>query len=200
MKGYKVVLFDLGNVLVKLRPSAFTRHLGIDPATAYRKYQGRVLEIVKRYEGGDGTTDQYLEEMSALFEGRYEKTALREGMLKVIGDPIPGMEEMVIEVASRYETGLVSNTNELHFEYCRTNLPALRHFSRFYLSYRMFSLKPSDAYYRGVISDLHVSPEAIIFVDDLEENVLGARKHGMQAIQFTSPEQLKKDFADLALF
>ncbi len=199
MKVYRIVLFDLGNVLVKLRPSAFTRHLGIDPATAYRKYQGRVLDIVKKYEGGGGTTAQYLEEMSALFDGRYEISALREAMLNVIGDPIPGMEEVVKEVASRYETGLVSNTNELHFEYCRENLPALRHFSRFYLSYRMFSLKPSDSYYRGVISDLHVSPDVVVFVDDLEENVLGARKNGMQAIQFTSPEQLKKDFAALAL-
>lgn len=199
MKKHNIVLFDLGNVLVDIRPGAFTRHLGIDPATAYRKYQKRILDIVKKYEGGEGTTDQYLDEMSALFNGRYEASMLREAMLKVIGDPVAGMEELVGTVAAKYEVGLVSNTNELHFEYCRKNLPTLRHFSRFYLSYKMFSLKPSDSYYQDVLADIRVPPDSVVFVDDLEENVLGAKNRGMNGIRFSSPEQLKRDFAAIAL-
>jgi len=67
MNERRVVLFDLGNVLVNIHPAAFTRHLGIDPATAYRKYQKRILGIVKKYEAGLQTTDEYFNEMSDLF-------------------------------------------------------------------------------------------------------------------------------------
>lgn len=199
MKEGKIVLFDLGNVLVSIHPAAFTRHLGIDPATAYRKYQKPILGIVKKYEGGRQTTAEYLEKMAKLFEGRYETALLREAMLKVIGKPVAGMEEIVRAVAARYETGLVSNTNELHFDYCRETLTTLRHFSKFYLSYRLSSLKPSSSYYEAVLKDLRVPPHSVVFVDDLEENVAGATKSGMNGIQFSSPEQLRRDFNALGL-
>ena len=194
-----VVLFDLGNVLVSIHPGAFTRHLGIDPATAYRKYQKRILSIVRKYEGGGGTTEAYLEEMSRLFDGRYEPALIGEAMLKVVGAPIEGMEELVAVIASRYETGLVSNTNELHFNYCLKTLSTLRHFSRFYLSYQLSSLKPSEAYYNAVLSDLQISPSSVVFVDDMEENVVGARKSGMNALQFVSRAQLEEEFRALTI-
>lgn len=199
MRNCTVVLFDLGNVLVTIHPGAFTRHLGIDPPTAYRKYQKRILSIVKKYEEGLWTTDEYLEEMSSIFNGRYEPSVLREAMLRVIGTPVAGMEGLVQSVASKYETGLVSNTNELHFDYCRETLSTLRHFTRFYLSYKLLSLKPSDKYYEAVLADLQVSPHSVIFVDDLEENVLGAKRNGMNGVLFVSCSQLEQDFKALAL-
>jgi len=199
MKKHTVVLFDLGNVLVSIHPAAFTRHLGIDPATAYHKYQKRILDIVRKYEGGQRTTDEYLGEMSALFDGRYGQLLLREAMLKVIGTPVGGMEEIVRSIAAKYETGLVSNTNELHFNYCRDTFSTFRSFSRFYLSYKLRSLKPSDTYYGAVLADLQVLPSSVVFIDDLEENVLGARKSGMNGLRFISREQLEQDFRALAL-
>lgn len=194
-----VILFDLGNVLVSIHPGAFTRHLGIDPATAYRKYQKRILSIVRKYEGGGGTTEEYLGEMSRLFDGRYDLDLIREAMLKVVGTPIEGMEELVSMIASRYETGLVSNTNELHFNYCRDTFSMLRHFSRFYLSYQLSSLKPAETYYNTVLADLKVLPSSVVFVDDIEENVLGARKSGMNALRFVSRRQLEQDFRSLSV-
>jgi len=199
MNERRVVLFDLGNVLVNIHPAAFTRHLGIDPATAYRKYQKRILGIVKKYEAGLQTTDEYFNEMSDLFSGRYNSSLLREAMLKVIGAPVGGMEELVRLVATRYEIGVVSNTNELHFDYCRETFTTLRHFSKFYLSYKLSLLKPSALYYEAVLADLRVLPQSVFFVDDLEENVVGAKKSGMNGIQFVSPGQLEQDFKALAL-
>ncbi len=193
------VLFDLGNVLVSIHPGAFTRHLGIDPTTAYQKYQKKIMSIVRKYEGGQGTTNEYLEEMSRLFEGRYSVTLIREAMLKVVGGPIEGMEQLVRTVASKYEVGLVSNTNELHFDYCRDMLSTLRHFSRFYLSYQLSALKPSESYYAAVLSDLGAPPSSVMFVDDLEENVLGAQKSGMKAFRFVSASQLEQDFRSIKL-
>ena len=34
-----------------------------------------------------------------------------------------------------------------------------------------------------------------MFIDDSEPNIVAARKFGMQAIVFTSPEQLRKDLS-----
>src|SRR3989304_3784658 len=169
MNERRVVLFDLGNVLVNIHPAAFTRHLGIDPATADRKYQKRILGIVKKYEAGLQTTDEYFNEMSDLFSGRYNSSLLREAMLKVIGAPVGGMEELVRLVATRYEIGVVSNTNELHFDYCRETFTPLRHFSKFYLSYKLSSRKPFAFGEAAAHVRARVSPHGAVFVDDLEE-------------------------------
>jgi len=199
MKSPDIVLFDLGNVLVSIHPAAFTRHLGIDATTAYRNYQQPIMKIVRRYEGGQSTTEEYLDAMSKLFEGKYERDVLREAMLRVIGSPVAGMEEVVRSVGAKRATGLVSNTNELHFEYCRGFLPALRHLKRHYLSYVIGSLKPSEEYYRHVLSDLASPPDSVLFIDDLLENVEGARKAGMNAILFSTSERLRAELQALRI-
>jgi putative hydrolase of the HAD superfamily len=44
--------------------------------------------------------------------------------------------------------------------------------------------KPDAAIYRHAAEGLGVRPEEILFVDDREENVAGARAVGMVAIQY----------------
>ena len=49
--------------------------------------------------------------------------------------------------------------------------------------------KPDPAFYLLACERLEVTPEEAVFVDDLPENVTGARAVGMQAVLFTSSEQ-----------
>ena len=199
MKRPAAVLFDLGNVLVSIHPGAFTRHLGIDPETARTRYKEPIIETVRRYELGLMSTAEYLAELSHLFENRYAPEQLREAMLRVIGDPIPGMEKIVSSVASTTPVALVSNTNELHFSLCKKNLPALRFIPQFFLSYAMKASKPDPRYYQIVLERLGVSPDSIVFIDDLEENVEGARTAEMNGILFGGPEELEPELEKLGL-
>jgi len=199
MKRPAAVLFDLGNVLVSIHPAAFTRHLGIDPETARTKFKQPIIETVQRYELGLMSTAEYLGELNRLFDNRYSVDLLTEAMLRVIGQPIPGMENLVSSVASTTPVALVSNTNELHFALCKKNLPALRFIHQFFLSYEMKVSKPDPRYYQIVLERLALPPDSVVFIDDLEENVEGAKAAGMNALLFTNPEELKAELEDLGL-
>lgn len=185
------VLFDLGNVLVSIHPRAFTAHLGIDQDTARKKYRQQIIETVQRYEAGQTATAEYLNELEDLFGGSYTKKELTDAMLKVIGEPIPTMDTLVASVASATHVALVSNTNELHFALCKERLPALARMHEFFLSYKMKTSKPNPLYYEMVLKKLGTSPNSAVFIDDLEENVEGARSAGMNGILFTSPKNLQ---------
>jgi 2-haloacid dehalogenase len=58
-------------------------------------------------------------------------------------------------------------------------------------------MKPDEAYYKAVLQDLQCDPEQIVFIDDLEKNVKGAMRAGMQGVQFKSVRGLEKKLKTL---
>lgn len=44
-----------------------------------------------------------------------------------------------------------------------------------------------------------LQPAATLFIDDLQANVLAARQHGWQAVQFHSPLQLAQELVRLGV-
>ncbi len=196
MKKPRVVLFDLGNVLVHIYPEAFLRTLGLDSPENRARYGPRVVDIVKEYERGRESTEQYLNRLEALLAAdghRFTHDELTGAMLTVIGLPLEGMDELVRRVGERAHLGLLSNTNPLHYHHCLEHLPALRHIPVHFLSYQLLALKPEPAIYQGVIEATGLPAEEMLFIDDIEENVAGARTVGMQGVRFTSPSDLEDE-------
>jgi len=86
-----------------------------------------------------------------------------------------------------------------------TEVPAVKYFHE--QGYDMFDVvvfscteglrKPERRIYEIVLERLGVSPNKAIFIDDKVEYVEGAKKVGINAILFHSPEQVKKEISDL---
>jgi len=54
-------------------------------------------------------------------------------------------------------------------------------------------IKPDPGIYRVALERLAVAPEETLFIDDVEENVVGARAVGMQALRFESAAQAMEE-------
>lgn len=54
-----------------------------------------------------------------------------------------------------------------------------------FFSYKLGLLKPDPEIYLNVCKQIGISPEQSVFIDDLPENIEGAKKVGMQAIRFS---------------
>jgi len=192
MKNVRFALFDLGNVLVHIHPAEFTRTLGITDKPAIELHRDGIVSLVRQYENGDLTTEEYLDGLDRLFDSRYSANELQQAMLAVIGEPIAGMEEVVHHVRAQMPVALVSNTNELHFEYSLKSVPAVRLMSSYFLSYKLQASKPDSSYYAQVLDALGVDPSEVIFIDDLSENVEGASKAGMRGVHFRNVDDLSE--------
>jgi putative hydrolase of the HAD superfamily len=95
---------------------------------------------------------------------------------------------------------LLSNTNELHWSWITERYPeALRHFDRLLVSHECRCEKPDPRIYRMAIEATGLPPEAHLFIDDIEENVQGARAVGMRAHLHTGADSLRELFARLRL-
>lgn len=110
--------------------------------------------------------------------------------------PMPGTIDLVYDLArAGHRLALASNTSPLDINAVRTLYPdVLTPFEdRIFLSYRIGAMKPDRAFYDAVIGGLEVPAAECIFVDDLPQNVSGARQAGMRAIRFEGSQELRAE-------
>ena len=109
---------------------------------------------------------------------------LRPRMLPVLG----GLKQ------AGYRLGILSNTCEYHWEHCRRRYRIVAEgFDVHALSYRIGAMKPDPAIYLAAAKLAGCRPKEIFFVDDLPENVAGARAAGFDAELFTDVRTLVSD-------
>jgi FMN phosphatase YigB (HAD superfamily) len=105
-------------------------------------------------------------------------------------------EKFLQELKQKKRLILLSNTNEIHFEYIEENFPILKQIEERVLSYRVGYMKPDPQIFQLAIEKAGVAPEKIFFADDRIENIEGARRAGIQAVQFKSERQLRQELID----
>ena len=98
--------------------------------------------------------------------------------------------QLLTELSKHYRLFLLSNTNELHWEYgyknafCRNGKDYTMYFERIFLSYRMHLSKPDPAIIQRVLQEASLQPAETLFIDDAETNCLAAASTGMQAAHY----------------
>ena len=190
MKIPRVVLFDLGNVLVQFRPERFWAILGETDTARQLRIGAEMKAMGRGYESGEMTTEEFRSALIRIAGSGHSPEAIDRAFLGVLPEPVPGMEAVIRSTAQKASIALVSNTSPLHFEFCLRTIPSLRHIQRFYLSYHLRALKPDAAFYQAVIAGEQCEPGEMVFIDDLSENIDGARRAGMQGIVFENADKL----------
>lgn len=108
--------------------------------------------------------------------------------------------KLLRKLAGKYAMALLSNTNILHFEKCKTVLGEdMSLFKEVILSFEVHNVKPSREIYLEAISRLKLKPHECVYIDDIEEYVAAAARLGMHGIQFTSAAKLETDLKKLGV-
>lgn len=91
--------------------------------------------------------------------------------------------------AKGYRLFLLSNTIDIHWDYCVEKLfPYQGHnvedyFEKVFLSQRLHLSKPDARIYEEVIRQAAIVPEESLFIDDLQENCIAAENLGIHTFQ-----------------
>jgi len=191
---HKAIVFDLGKVLI---PFDFQRGYealaGCCPYPAAEVRQ-RIKEtrLVTPFETGLIEPRDFVSRLSAALDLKIDYEGFRRAWGSIFyGQLIP--DEVLESLAARYRLLLLSNTNALHFDLIRENYALVRHFHHCVLSYEVRAMKPDARIYREAIARAGCSAEECFFTDDIAQNVEGARREGIDAVLFESPEQLERE-------
>lgn len=104
-------------------------------------------------------------------------------------------EEFVAALRRKYRVVLLSNTNEIHFNWLRETYPILNHFDAYVLSHEVKAMKPDDAIYDAVLKQAAAAAPECFYTDDVDLFVEGAKRHGIDAVQFQGFEKLRDEMA-----
>ena len=58
-------------------------------------------------------------------------------------------------------------------------------FDNIYISANMNAIKPDSEFYNNILKDLNISPDEMLFLDDSERNIVGARECNIKTIHVT---------------
>jgi len=191
----QVIYFDLGKVIIDFDHSRAAQELlKVTPLSL--KEAMAVLsdgELISEYETGRLSSQEHYRKVCRRLqmEVSIEKFGELWGSMFL---PEPLVSESFLQaLKKRYRLMLLSNTNEIHFDFVIRHYPILRVIEERLLSYQAGCMKPEARIFELAIRKAGVAPENIFFTDDRLENIEAAQRAGIQALLFQSETQLKRD-------
>lgn len=184
------LIFDLGGVLIRIEYRQFLEKLGINHSIDEAELLHILTPDVQLYESGNIPTEDFFHRLSHHVHTQYDNSVLHQAWYAILAGEIDGMRNIVEQLSQQTQLFLLSNTNELHFEYARKTFPVLNSFTDYFVSYRIGAMKPSRQIYDHVIRTIGAKPSDMVFIDDTESNIDGARQAGLQGILFQGRELL----------
>ena len=139
------------------------------------------IKDLLEYCKSDVTVEDYYNKYITMVKGRFDKT------FKIINE----LKNKNIKV------GILSNLREMDYLRHKTEVD-FTIFDYLFFSYEIKCLKPNRDIYEYVIKHCECSPGEIYFFDDLEANVDGAKRTGINSFQVTG-DNIDETFYSLNL-
>lgn len=189
--------FDLGGVLLNFSHARMCRQIaqvaGVETELVRHALFDTGLEI--DYERGDIGTAEFYERICQQIERRPPLSQLAVAASDIFEVNVSTCGVLASLWGAGYRLGLLSNTNELHYNFFADGRYSLipKPFETLALSFRIGAVKPEAKIYHAAAELAGVAPAEIFFVDDVLGNVEGARDAGFDAVQYVSTSQLVRD-------
>ncbi len=181
-QAFRVLLFDLGGVLVELdrRPET-TGWFRADLSESENWQQWLTSPFTQAFERGEVTPSEFAARFIAENNlGCTIDSFLNQFSSWVVGF-YPGVFPLLKQLSERYSVGILSNITEVHWPPLQQELLDHGAVTHYFASYQIGLAKPDTTTYTYAARAMDVDPAQILFIDDNILNVEGARAAGLTA-------------------
>lgn len=187
---YKNIVFDMGNVLVMFYPEkTFSKYLEnkeeVDMILNAFYRSGAYRECDRGVRTYEEVINEIAPELPEHLVALLRKLYLENCFGKTEMPVFPEMYDLVKELKENgYKTYLLSNAGFDFYEYS-PGIPAIGLLDGKIISCEHKVLKPEKEIYEILFRTYSLDPSECIFIDDVEENIEGAKQCGMDGIVFS---------------
>lgn len=197
-KKYKVIVFDLGNVLIPFNYEiAFSRLEAIKLGLGehYRAFLKDNYDLHRTFEAGKMDEEEFISKHLEALGGNVD----RDTFCRIYSEIFTVNEDtaaLLPVLRMNYRLMLLSNTNSIHKKFGWEQYDFLKNFEKLFLSHELGFVKPEREIYKAV-TDYTGSPASEhIFIDDISEYAEGAKNCGWDAIQYKGYDDLVKNLSE----
>jgi putative hydrolase of the HAD superfamily len=186
----KNIVFDMGGVILDFNLKK----------TVTQEFAPEYHDVIYEHVFGENSVWKTLDEGIYTFDqvipGILEKLPpeIHEKISAMVTDfydympPFPETYELIKELKEKgYKIYLLSNATPRFFDRF-LDIPAFEYFDGLFISALYKLLKPNREIYEAFCNKFSLDPTECFFIDDLEANIEGAKKYGMQGFQFKAPD------------
>ncbi len=201
---YKNIIFDLGNVLTstekhcldqieKIFGNKFERSKQIVQSQTYK-------DLTKKLHAGFMTIEEFVS--LACFDCKEEFTTLFANHHKYISYLEKGIAILDEVKSKQYKTYILSN---VHKEIWEKGLEDIRSkdllgkFDGIIASFQVNAAKPDSEIYQILLNKYSLKPEECLFIDDKEENIVAAKRLGIDGIVCDDHDKVMQELKRLGV-
>ncbi|MDB5520596.1 MAG: haloacid dehalogenase [Tardiphaga sp.] len=196
------LLFDLGRVVLDVDVTralaCWAAHANAAPAQIAARF--RQDHHYEQHEIGAIDASAYFATLRHSLGIDITDEQFLEGWNAVIIGEMPGIDALLAAAARHLPLYAFSNTNVAHAaSFSAPFAKLLSHFQTVFLSSSIGLRKPDAAAYDHVVRAIGVPAARIVFFDDSNENIAGARASGLKTVHVRTPHDVADALAALGL-
>ena len=187
----KVILFDLGKVLVDFDWHLAARHISAQARATPEELFNFIMtsDLMVRFERGRITNEQFFSEVQPAIGYRATMQDFRQAFSDIFTE-ISEMVRLHARIrAAKIPTWIFSNTNDWAVTHIRERFPFFANFDGYFLSYKLGVMKPHAGIYEAAERITGCCGGEILYIDDSAENAAAGAVRGWRTIQHISPDQ-----------
>ena len=203
------IIFDLGGVLIPEKGAEITAIIATRVGVSSQTLDDALTPWKEKMTKGDITLREVYEKIQEILEQTYDPEEIVATHLKVYHDLSRIRETKIIEMIERlkekYTVVALTNTEPEIAEFNKTRRAEedgktlFEYFHRAFISTEMHMKKPDAEIYEAMLHELECTSEQVIFIDDKQMYVDGARKVGIRSILYQNPKQLKEELGAIGI-
>jgi len=198
MNNEKVILFDLGGVLIELGESAFPAHW-FESKRNFESLDWFKSETAQLFELGLISANEFAKAIKNDLAFSASADEICSEFTKWPIGPYEGTFDLLNALKEKYTLAALTNTNELHWPRIIGECGIPNYCEHIFASHILKLAKPDAAIYEYVLAALDVSAESVIFFDDNVTNVQAAQDLGIQGYLVKGHDELRNKILELGL-
>ncbi|RFZ94786.1 HAD family phosphatase [Mucilaginibacter conchicola] len=202
MQNIKNIIFDYGNVIFSIdfrRAQDAFKQLGIANTEEFFGHRQQD-PIFDKFDRGEVTADEF----RAYVKGKIGNADITDQQITDAWNSLligiaPGNHELLLKLKDKYRTFLLSNINDIHYNYIMNYLKTdfgfddNEHlFEKTYYSHLVGKRKPQPDIFEQVLTENNLKPEETLFIDDSPQHLETAKTLGIQTFLMTVPDTIQK--------
>ncbi|MGJ1197371.1 HAD family hydrolase [Sphingobacterium spiritivorum] len=200
MQKVKNIILDYGNVIFMIdfmrAQEAFTA-LGIKNVDQFFAHKGHA-PLFDAFEKGEITAEAFRQGIRDAADVPHLSDEQIDAAWNALLIGVPeGNHELLLELKGKYRLFLLSNNNEIHYQWILDYLKReyqlednTSFFEKDYYSHLMKMRKPNADIFEYVLNAHDLKPEETVFIDDSPQHLDTAAKLGLHTFLLTKPDTL----------
>ena len=204
LNNLSTIIFDLGGVLINLDTSRSVKTFGKLSGLSNDEIYSKFLDDGWSYafEKGEIDAATFRNEVRKSLGIEVSDSHIDQAWNEMLLDIPYSRLQMVADLRNKYQLFVLSNTNAIHVETFNRKVAASTnggvitdYFDKVYYSNELGMRKPDTEIYSHIIEENNLNPQETLFIDDMENNIIGAQSVGLRTVHLSDQDYLTELFS-----